>query len=167
MVQSVAGGEGSVLSRDPSSVSDWWAHSWCCNCNIFPCSCYDINDSTFTQCRARISHRPGPGGSTGPPVVLHKVWFVCQDRPGSRLGWTLENCQSHVFGKQLACCVLCLVSSLHTPSPSSLLHPIQSDIDSRDVCCPSTTPWSLGLAGSVLCPISISATASFSIFPNV
>ena len=117
MVQSVAGGEGSVLSRDPSSVSDWWAPSWCCNCNIFPCSCYDINDSTFTQCRARISHRPGPGGSTGPPVVLHKVWFVCQDRQGSRAG-ELSDCQSHVFGKQS---VLCLHLSTHHTVQTSVV----------------------------------------------
>ena len=32
-------------------------------------------------------------------VVLHKVWFVCQDRQGSRAG-ELSDCQSHVFGKQ-------------------------------------------------------------------
>ena len=129
MVQSVAGGEGSVLSRDPRPASDWRAHSWCCNCNIFPCSCYDINDSTFTLCRTRISHRLGPGGSTGPCCPSQSL--VCmsgQARPGSGL----ENCQSHVFGKQSACCV-CLQSP-HTTLPPSLPPPIQTD--SPDVCCP-------------------------------
>ena len=118
MVQSVAGGEGSVPSRDPSSASDWWAPSWCCNCNIFPCSCYDINDSTFTLCRTRISHRLGPGGSTGPCCPSQSL--VCmsgQARPGTRL----ENCQSHVFGKQS---VLCLhLSTRHTVQTSVVPQP--------------------------------------------
>ena len=157
MVQSVAGGEGSVLSRDPSSVSDWWAHSWCCNCNIFPCSCYDINDSTFTLwCRTRISHRLGPGGSTGPCCPSQSL--VCmsgQAGPGSRL----ENCQSHVFGKQSALLCLSPVSTHHTPS--LLPPPIQTD--SPDVCCPLNHTLGLDLSSvvsccSVLC--SVSATAS-------
>ena len=80
----------------PSPASDWSWHSWCSNCNIFPCSCYDINDSTFTQSQFQDEPPPCAGGSTG-PVVLHKVWFVCQDR--QQAGW--RTVKSHVFGRQL------------------------------------------------------------------
>ena len=149
MVQSIAGGEGSVLSRDPSSVSDWWAHSWCCNCNIFPCSCYDINDSTFTRCRTRISHRLGPGGSTGPCCPSQSL--VCmpgqagQGRPGQQAG---ELSESRVWQ---AVSPAVSISSLHTPH--SLPPPIQTD--SPDVCCPLNH--TLGSSGPAQCCILYSA----------
>ena len=166
MVQSVAGGEGSVLSREPSPASDWVAHSWCCNCNIFPCSCYDINDSTFTRCRTRISHRLGPGGSTGPCCPSQSL--VCmpgqagQGRPGQQAG---ELSESRVWQ---AVSLLCPVSSLHTPH-SLLPPPFQTD--SRDVCCPSTTPRAWQVLSSVLCRLGHRLLAPRSspvqIFPNV
>ena len=161
MVQSVAGGEGSVLSRDPRPASDWRAHSWCCNCNIFPCSCYDINDSTFTLCRTSISHRLGPGGSTGPCCPSQSL--VCmsgQAGPGSRL----ENCQSHVFGKQSALLCLSPVSTHHTPST-------HTNRQSRRLLSPEPHPG----PGPVQCCVVYSALLCLchrllppaEIFPNV
>ena len=150
MVQSVAGGEGSVLSREPSPASDWLAHSWCCNCNIFPCSCYDINDSTFTRCRTRISHRLGPGGSTGPCCPSQSL--VCmpgqagQGRPGQQAG---ELSESRVWQ---AVSLLCPVSSLHTPH--SLL-PFKQTVQTSVVPQPHPGPGHCCLLYS-----AVSATAS-------
>ena len=94
MVQSIAGGEGSVLSCDNSSPSYWSADSWCCNCNIFPCS-------TFTPHSSRISRGVGRAAALI-LVVLHRVWFVSQDRSGA--GGRLENCQkSRVWQAVRAC----------------------------------------------------------------
>ena len=93
-------------------------------------------------------------------LLLSFTKFGLYVRTGQAAGWTLENCQSHVFGKQLACC--CAVSSLQSPVstlpllPPPFPPPIQTD--SPDVCCPSTTPW----AWAWLCTLIylISATAS-------
>ena len=78
-MQSIAGGEGSVLSREPRPLSHWLWPSWC------------AATATFSLVRVTISlslRSLGvvPGSATASVqaaapvlVVLHKVWFVCQD----------------------------------------------------------------------------------------
>ena len=119
----------------------------CCNCNIFPCSCYDINDSTFTRCRTRISHRLGPGGSTGPCCPSQSL--VCMSGQAGQQSWrTVRLSESRVWQA-----VSAVSPPLHTPH-------------SPDVCCPSTTPCRTGpgqtqrLQSSVLSSVSASSSLS-------
>ena len=156
MVQSVAGGEGSVLSRDPGPLSDWLGHSWCCNCNIFPCSCYDINDSTFTLCRTRISHRLGPRRQHRSLLSFTK--FGLYVRTGQARHQAGELSESRVWqaGKQLACSVSSLQSPHYTLPPSS-----HTNRQSRRLLSPKPHPgqWAVGLSSVVFCTLLCSVSA--------
>lgn len=117
MVQSIAGGEGSVPSREPRPPSDWWSPSWCAATATF--SLVRVTISMILRSLGVVPGSATASAQAAAPVlvVLHKVWFVCQDRQGSRAG-ELSDCQSHVFGKQS---VLCLHLSTHHTVQTSVV----------------------------------------------
>ena len=137
MVQSIAGGEGSVPSREPRPPSDWWSPSWC------------AATATFSLVRVTISMilrslSVVPGSATARVQAAALVLLLSFTKFGLyvRTGRAaeLENCQT-VRVTCLASSQCCVSTSPHTTQSRRLLslnHTLQdwawSDTETSVLC---------------------------------